>query len=56
MLFMSLAVFYQNAFFRITLECRTNWIQIRVEMVFGLNWVQTARKGYQDKRHIATSG
>ena len=36
-------------------ECQTVWIQIRPDVLFGLIWVQTLCKGYQQMTKVATS-
>ena len=52
MLFCRLLIFFQNQLFRkilsgIPLACQTVWIQIRPDILFGLIWVQTVCKSYQ---------
>ena len=52
MFFLSPADFFQNQLFRkilsgIPSECQTDWIQIGPDILSGLIWVQTVRKGYQ---------
>ena len=51
-LFCCLPIFFQNQLFRkilsgIPSECRTDWIQIRPDILSGLNWVQSVCKGYE---------
>ena len=46
-------LFFSNQFFRKFLsgippsECQTDWIQIRPDILSGLNWVQSEYKDYQ---------
>ena len=54
MLLLSSADNFQNYFFQKILTgtvsvCRTIWIQIRTNILWVLNWVQTVFKGYQQK-------
>ena len=50
MLFCRLLIFFQNQLFRkiisaIPSECQTDWIQVRPDILSGLNWVQSVCKG-----------
>ena len=52
MLFCGMLIFFQNQLFLkilsgISLECQTDWIQIRPDVVSGLIWVQSVCKGSQ---------
>ena len=44
-----------NYFCSLLSECQTVWIQIRIDILSVLIWVQTVCKGYQQMRKVATS-
>ena len=57
--FLSSADFFENPLFRkiisvIPSECQTVWIQIRPDILSGVNWVQTVCKGYQQTTQVGT--
>ena len=39
--------FFEKFFQELRLECQTDWIQIRPDVLLGLIWVQTVCKGYK---------
>ena len=50
--FCHLQTFFKINFFEIRSECQTVWIQIRIDILSILIWVQTVCKGYKQTTHL----
>ena len=51
-LFFSKSTFSKNSFKNIPSECRTEWIQIRPDILSGLIWVQYVCKGHEQMQGV----
>ena len=60
MLFCRLWIFFLNKLFQKMFQeyhqCQTVWIEVRLDILLGLVWVQTVCKGDQQMTKVATSG